>query len=258
MTDPLLEVRGIDAGYGHVPVLHDVSIVVPRGSMVAVLGRNGAGKSTLLKAISGLLAPTAGEVLLDGRPINGRGAVAIAHAGLQHVVEGHRVFGTHTVRENLDVAVYRTGIGEAEQARRRERVLELFPDLTSRMRDQAAMLSGGQQQMLAIGQALMREPEVLLVDEPSLGLAPIVVVGVFDALRRLRDDGMTIVLVEQVVNRTLAIVDHGYMLQQGRVAVEGSAEQLQGTAVLQEAYLGVSNAPDGGGATAANGPAPTG
>lgn len=258
MTDPLLEVRGIDAGYGHVPVLHDVSIVVPRGKMVAVLGRNGAGKSTLLKAISGLLTPTAGEVLLDGEPIAGRGAVAIAHAGLQHVVEGHRVFGTHTVRENLDVAVYRTGIDEAEQARRRERVLDLFPDLTSRMKDQAAMLSGGQQQMLAIGQALMREPEVLLVDEPSLGLAPIVVGGVFDALRRLRDDGMTIVLVEQVVNRTLSIVDHGYMLQQGRVAVEGSADQLRGTAALQEAYLGVTNAPDGGPATAANGPATTG
>lgn len=252
MTDPLLEVRGIDAGYGHVPVLHDVSIVVPRGKMVAVLGRNGAGKSTLLKAISGLLTPTAGEVLLDGAPIGGRGAVAIAHAGLQHVVEGHRVFGTHTVRENLDVAVYRTGIDEAEQARRRERVLELFPDLTSRMKDQAAMLSGGQQQMLAIGQALMREPEVLLVDEPSLGLAPIVVGGVFDALRRLRDDGMTIVLVEQVVNRTLGIVDHGYMLQQGRVAVEGSAEELRGTAALQEAYLGVSQAPS----TPADPPAP--
>ncbi len=253
MSDPLLEVRSIDAGYGHVPVLHDVSIAVPRGQMVAVLGRNGAGKSTLLKAISGLLTPSAGEVRLGGERIDGRGAVAIAHAGLQHVVEGHRVFGTHTVAENLDVAVYRMGIDAAEQARRRERVLELFPDLTSRTKDQAAMLSGGQQQMLAIAQALMREPDVLLVDEPSLGLAPIVVGSVFAALGRLRDEGVTIVLVEQVVNRTLGIVDYGYMLQQGRVAAEGTPDELRATAALQEAYMGVSHAPgapDGGPATA--------
>jgi branched-chain amino acid transport system ATP-binding protein len=240
MPEPLLHLQNIDAGYGHVAVLHDVTMSVAEGKIVAVLGRNGAGKSTLTKAISGLIPLSAGEITLAGERLDGRSPVSIAGAGLQYVVEGHRVFRTQTVRANLDIGLYKQPLDKEARSARRDHALELFPELSTRLNDVAGSLSGGQQQMLAIAQALVREPRMILVDEPSLGLAPVVIERVFSALVALRDLGVTILLVEQIVERTLQIADYGYVLRGGRVAAMGEPAELRTSPALQEAYMGNS------------------
>jgi branched-chain amino acid transport system ATP-binding protein len=235
--DSILVVDGLDVGYGQVPVLRGCSLEVPRGQVVCLLGRNGAGKSTLLRALSGLLSPKKGRVTFDGRDITGGYPRDVVEAGLLHVAEGHRVFRRQSVRANLEIGFYGTKLGKAEESRRLDHVFELFPALHDYIDNAAGVLSGGQQQMLAIAQALLRDPKLLMVDEPSLGLAPIVIDAVFAALGRLRDEGVTVLLVEQVIDRALDLADYGYVLQNGRVAAGGTPGDLRDTDVLAQAYL---------------------
>jgi branched-chain amino acid transport system ATP-binding protein len=239
MTDaPILEVRGLDVGYGLVEVAKGVSLRLPRGKAVAVLGANGAGKSTLLRGISGLLRPAAGRVLLDGQDVTGLSAERIVAAGLSHVAEGRRIFRQQTVRQNLELGLYPVKLTREEEAARVEQAFELFPMLREKAEQAAGALSGGQQQMLAIALALGRHPKVLMLDEPSLGLAPILVGEVFRTLRKLRERGQSILLVEQVIQKTLAFVDYAYVLQNGRVVAEGEPRELANTDVVRRAYLG--------------------
>jgi branched-chain amino acid transport system ATP-binding protein len=234
----LLEIVAVDAGYERVSVLRSMSIRVEAGTIVALVGSNGAGKSTLLRAISGLISTTAGTISFETETIGGLSPERIVGRGILHVAEGRRLFRQQTVRENLDLGLYGTHLGDDEERRRWDSVLELFPALADKLDHQASTLSGGQQQMLAIGQALMREPKLLMLDEPSLGLAPIVVDQVMDVIVTLRKRGTTILLVEQMVERALEIADYAYILQSGRLIGSGTPEQLKTGNLLQEAYLG--------------------
>lgn len=234
----LLEVETIDVGYGHVGVLEDVSLVVEQGSIVALVGSNGAGKSTLLRAISGLLRPRRGRIVFDGTDLAGAAPNRVVDAGILHVAEGRRLFRQQSVDDNLELGLYGVRMGRNDAAARYARVFELFPVLAERRRSRAGVLSGGQQQMLAIAQALMREPRLLMLDEPSLGLAPIIVDQVLDVLLRLRDGGTTILLVEQMVERALEIADFGFVLQNGRLIGQGPAAELARSDVVTSAYVG--------------------
>ena len=236
MSAPLLAVDRLDAGYGRIAVLHQVAVRVDAGEMVAVIGANGAGKTTLLRTVSGLLAPTRGRVLLDGAEVGGRPAERLATLGLAHVPEGRLVFPTLSVSDNLALGAY---------ARRRRRpasldqVLELFPRLAGRLGQPAGTLSGGEQQMLAIGRGLAARPRLLLLDEPSLGLAPMLVAEIFRALARLRDQGdLGILLVEQNARAALQVADRGYVLERGRVALAGTPGELLDDEGVRAAYLG--------------------
>lgn len=234
----LLEVADLSVGYGRVPVLDRVSLSLDAGQIVAVIGANGAGKSTLLKAISGLLRPTTGAIRLDQASIGGIEPHRIVAAGLQHVAEGRRLFRSQTVAENLDLALIGAGLERDEERQRLSDVHDLFPILAEKARLAAGSLSGGQQQMLAIGQALMRSPRVLMLDEPSLGLAPIVVDEVFDVLAALRARGTAILLVEQLVERALDIADHAYVMVSGRITGDGPAAAMRGSEMVRNAYTG--------------------
>jgi branched-chain amino acid transport system ATP-binding protein len=234
----LLEVSNLSAGYGRIPVLDRVSLSVDRGQIVAVVGANGAGKSTLLKTISGLLRPLSGEVSLAGKRIGGEQPHRIVAAGLLHVAEGRRLFRSQTVAENLDLALIGAGLTREEERRRLVDVQTLFPVLVEKAHLPAGALSGGQQQMLAIGQALMRAPKILMLDEPSLGLAPIIVDEVFDVLATLRARGAAILLVEQLVERALDIADHAYVMVSGRMSGDGPAASLRNSDLLRRAYTG--------------------
>jgi branched-chain amino acid transport system ATP-binding protein len=238
MAAALLEVRNLDAGYGRVGVLDGISLAARAGQIVAVLGSNGAGKSTLLKTISGLLVPSRGEILFDGRPIAGLPPDRIVARGLLHVAEGRRLFRTQSVADNLELGLYRAGLSRGEERQRYEAVYALFPILRERRHLAAGLLSGGQQQMLAIGQALMRSPRLLMLDEVSLGLAPAIVDQVLEVVQRLRAEGCTIILVEQLVERALEIADYGYVLQNGRVGGAGTAAELAASDIVRRAYLG--------------------
>lgn len=239
MTAPtLLEIRDLTVGYGHVGVLEGVSIDIRLGSIVALVGSNGAGKSTLLRAVSGLLKPARGSIVFEGRPIGGATPNRVVDAGILHVAEGRRLFRAQSVRHNLDLGLYGVRIERSEERARLDRVFELFPILADKLDHQASTLSGGQQQMLAIGQALMREPKLLMLDEPSLGLAPIVVDQVIDVIVRLRGGGTTILLVEQMVERALEIADYGYVLQSGRLIGSGTPAELQRGDAIRRAYVG--------------------
>ncbi|HMN78651.1 MAG TPA: ABC transporter ATP-binding protein [Burkholderiaceae bacterium] len=237
--EPLLDLRGIDCGYGRVEVLRQVSLQVHERRIVTVLGGNGAGKSTLLKAISGLLPLTAGTVRFAGEPIGGLPPARIVDRGLLHVAEGRRLFRTQSVLSNLDLGLYGAGLSRAEEKRRLDQVLSTFPMLAERPQVAAGALSGGQQQMLAIAQALLRTPRLLMLDEPSLGLAPIVVDQVIDVILKLRDQGCAIVLVEQLVERALEVADFVYVLQSGRIIGSGTPAELSGSEMIRHAYLGV-------------------
>lgn len=241
-TRPMLEVSGLDAGYGPVRILEHVSLVVERASVVALVGANGAGKTTLLHALSGLVRPTSGRIVFDGEDLTGSSPDRVVKAGIVHVAEGRRLFRTQSVGENLDLGFYGTGLSRAEENDRLAEVLALFPVLADRLKAQAGALSGGQQQMLAIAQVLVRHPKLLLLDEPSLGLAPVVVDQVFDVLQRLNGTGTTILLVEQMVDRALAIADRGYVLQNGRIVGSGTAQELISGDLVRKAYLGVADA----------------
>jgi branched-chain amino acid transport system ATP-binding protein len=238
MTAPALEVDAVRSGYGPVTVLRDVSIEVGAGEIVAILGGNGAGKSTLLKTITALLRPTQGDVRLNGTSLLGRSPETVARSGLVMVPEGRELFATMTVQENLMLGGYaaqRSLLGE-----RLEGVLELFPALEEKLPEAAGNLSGGQQQMVAIGRALMADPEVLLLDEPSLGLAPMVLKEVFASISKLRERGTTILLIEQNAVMTLKLADRGYVMERGVVTISGAADALLRDPRVVHAYLGGS------------------
>jgi branched-chain amino acid transport system ATP-binding protein len=234
----LLSVKAIDAGYGHVGVLEKVSLQVAAGEIVALLGRNGAGKSTVLRAISGLIRPKSGEILFDGRNIAGAKPHSIVAAGLLQVAEGRRLFRQQSVADNLELGRYGLRLAVADYKRRIELVHSLFPILREKQHEFAGALSGGQQQMLAIAQAMMREPKLLMLDEPSLGLAPVLVDQVFDAILNLRAQGIAILLVEQMVERALEIADRGYVLQNGALIADGPAQEIAASDALRTAYMG--------------------
>jgi branched-chain amino acid transport system ATP-binding protein len=234
----LLEVSGLTAGYAGVPVLHDVDLRVPAGTICAVLGANGAGKTTLLRTVSGLVHPTAGEVVFDGVPLRGVPVEHLVRRGVAHVPEGRGVVAELTVDENLrlgglwrnDRAWLRTAVAE---------VYELFEPLAARRDHPGHQLSGGERQMLALGRALVAQPRLLLLDEPSLGLAPRVIAQIMALLRRLRDrTGLTVLLVEQNVRSALSVADHGVVMALGRVVASAPAARLAGDADLRHAYLG--------------------
>jgi len=235
--DLLLSVEDVDVGYGHVGVLEGVSLSVRRGSIAALVGRNGAGKSTLLRAISGLLTPSRGQIVFNGRAISRDKPHAIVGAGLLHVAEGRRLFRSQSVDDNLELGVYGLKMDAAGYQRRLARVFELFPVLEEKRRLPAGALSGGQQQMLAIGQAMMREPVLLMLDEPSLGLSPLLVDQVFAAIMALQQAGTTILLVEQLVERALEIASEAWVLQNGRMIASGPAAQIAASEELRAAYM---------------------
>lgn len=233
----MLEIRGLEAGYGMVTVLRGVDLSVPAGRIVAVLGANGAGKTTLNMTISGLVRARAGSITFDGRRIDGLSPPAIAEAGLVHVPEGRKIFPNLTVRENLDLGAYRRARGN--RARNMERVFATFPRLKERARQAAGTLSGGEQQMLAIGRGLMAEPRLLILDEPSLGLSPLLVEDMFALIRRLHAEGLAIMLVEQNVAQSLEIADDAHVLENGAFALGGTSAQVRADPHLQRAYLGM-------------------
>lgn len=235
---PLLQVRGLHAGYGRVSVLEGVSIEVPERGLVALVGSNGAGKSTLLRALSGLIRSSAGEIAFGGESLVGATPGRIVERGLLHVAEGRRLFRTQSVRDNLQLGLWGAKLTKADATARFDRVYTLFPVLHERQSVRAGILSGGQQQMLAVAQALMHAPRLLMLDEPSLGLAPAVIDQLLDAVVQLRADGTTILLVEQMVERALQIADTAYVLQNGRVIGHGPARDLQGSDLIRRAYLG--------------------
>ncbi len=231
-----LTVSGLAVSYGAVAALHDVSLEVRQGEIVSVIGGNGAGKTTLLKAIAGVLRPAAGRIAADGRDIAGRPSWWVARHGISLVPEGRGIFGDQSVHDNLVLgASARRGTVSAADI---ERALSLFPALAAKLGSPAASLSGGQQQMLAVARGLMARPRVLLLDEPSLGLAPMLAREVFAAIQRLRADGVTILLVEQMAVQALALADRAYVLERGRVILEGSAQTVRENPAVIDAYLG--------------------
>jgi branched-chain amino acid transport system ATP-binding protein len=234
----ILVVHDLTAGYGGVPALHGVSLEVRSGEMVALLGANGAGKSTLLRAVSGLLRPSRGAVEFQGSAIERQPAHEIVRKGMAHVPEGRRLFGRLSVRDNLLLGAY----GERDQAARDERLAQvhaLFPVLAERRAQTASTLSGGEQQMLAIGRALMSRPSMLLLDEPSIGIAPKLVSRIFEALVEINRRGVAILVVEQNVRAALLHVHRGYVLQTGRVVAEGASGDLLQGDLVRKAFLGI-------------------
>jgi branched-chain amino acid transport system ATP-binding protein len=227
----------VEAGYGDVTAVRAVSLEVRTGEIVALIGSNGAGKTTTLRAISGLLPLRQGHVELDGRRLSGLGPAAVVAAGIAHVPEGRQLFPTMTVQENLELGA-RTAEGRARRAETLARALELFPRLGERRRQLAGTLSGGEQQMVAIGRALMARPRLLMLDEPSLGLAPVVVNAIFANLAAINRDGLTILLVEQNVLRALRLSHRAYVLENGTITLAGSSATLLTDERIRRAYLG--------------------
>jgi branched-chain amino acid transport system ATP-binding protein len=234
----MLELRAISAGYAQFTALWDVSLRVEAGEAVAVVGPNGAGKTTLLRVISGVIPSRSGELAFEGTSIAGRPAHEIVARGIAHVPEGRRLFPMLSVADNLKMGAY---LPRARQAYREslERVYALFPVLAERRLQRAGSLSGGEQQMLAIGRALMSRPKLILLDEPSMGLAPVMVLRVFDLIRRVREEGYTILVVEQNVRQVLKLVDRAYLLEVGRIKMEGRADALSEQDFVRKAYVGL-------------------
>lgn len=237
---PLLEVNNLVVRYGAIEALHGVSLSVEQGQIVTLIGCNGAGKSTTLRAISGLIRPARGGITFDGRPITGVAPHLIVRAGIAHSPEGRGVFPHMTVEENLSLGAFARPRSEHEQIRRdREKSLDLFPRLRERLHQLAGTLSGGEQQMLAMARALLARPRLLLLDEPSLGLAPQVVQTIFQIIRDINADGTTILLVEQNAHMALKVAHHGYVLEVGRIAMSDSARVLEASDEVRKAYLGI-------------------
>jgi branched-chain amino acid transport system ATP-binding protein len=238
----MLTVIDLHAGYGLSEVLEGTSLEVKAGTVVALIGANGAGKTTTMRAVSGLLKPTKGQVVLDGKPVHGLPASRIARLGLAHSPEGRKVFGPLSVEDNLLLGAFRRlprFFGFHRKASRDlDRVYELFPRLRERKKQAAGTLSGGEQQMLAIGRALMAQPKVMLLDEPSMGLAPVIVQEVFRTIRRLKQEGMTMLLVEQFAKQALGVADYAYVMERGRIAIEGKPDELRRDERMLAAYLG--------------------
>ena len=234
----MLSLAAISAGYGSFQVLFDVSLEVPRGEAVGVIGPNGAGKTTLMRVISGLVQRYTGAMKLDGRSIGGLPAHRMVEQGIAHVPENRRLFPRLTVEDNLRIGAY------LPRARRQcagqlDRVYKLFPRLKDRREQLAGTLSGGEQQMCAIGRALMSDPKLLLMDEPSAGLAPLVVAQVFDLVRRIRAEGLTVLIVEQNVQQVLDVVDRAYLLEVGRIKLTGASAELKGNDFIRKSYMGL-------------------
>jgi branched-chain amino acid transport system ATP-binding protein len=237
MSQPVLELRNVNAAYGKAKALHGISLSVLPGEVIALIGANGAGKSTTLRAISGLIKPTAGDILLDGVSIAGQRPDLIVRNGIAHCPEERHVWPELSVQENLSLGAYICK-DRADVRRRTEVVLTRFPRLRERGTQLAGTLSGGEQQMLAIGRALMSAPRILLLDEPSLGLSPMIMQEVLSVIRLLRDQGITIVLVEQNVHNALAVANRAYVFETGKVVAEDSAAGLLKNPELLRAYLG--------------------
>ena len=235
---PLLKVEGLKVAYGHIEAVKGIDFELHEGQITTLVGANGAGKSTTLLALSGLVAKAAGRVVLDGRDLSALSPHRIVAAGMVQVAEGRATLTTLTVRENLELGAYTRRDSRAQRAGDLDRIYTLFPRLKEREGGLAGNLSGGEQQMLAIGRALMARPRLLLLDEPSMGLAPIVVQGIFRTLREINRDGLTIFLVEQNVRQALKIAERAYVLETGRIVLEGSGRELLDEPRVQEAYLG--------------------
>jgi branched-chain amino acid transport system ATP-binding protein len=234
----MLSVEGVSSGYGRILAIHEVDIQVEKGEVVVLIGANGAGKSTLLRTISGVMKPSSGHILFQGQKIDGKKPHTIVQLGVVQIPEGRGILSRMTVKENLEMGAYlrsdKDGI-----AKDLERVFEKLPRLKERLKQNAGTLSGGEQQMLAIGRGLMTKPQLFLMDEPSLGLAPVIVEFIFEAIHDLRErDGYTILLVEQNANQALDVADRGYVLETGRIVLEGDSKALRDNEEVQMAYLG--------------------
>ena len=234
----MLEVRNIDVFYGDVQVVWDLSFEVKQGEVVALIGANGAGKSTTLKTVSGLLRPNSGEVLFQGQSIHAIAPFHLIELGIAHCPEARRLFVEMTVEENLDMGSLR-GEARKQRDRTRDMVFTLFPRLKERRRQPARTLSGGEQQMVAIGRGLMALPKLLMFDEPSLGLAPILVLEIFDVIRKIRQEGTTVLIVEQNVKQSLDIADRAYVLETGKLVMQGTGKALLNDPHVRSAYLGL-------------------
>ena len=237
----MLKIHQLEAGYGKVHVLHSISLHVPKGQVVTLIGSNGAGKTTTMRAISGMIKPSAGEITLNGHPIHGKESNQIAKLGIAHSPEGRRVFATMSVTDNLILGAFPRLTGsrpKGDVSADLEKAMELFPRLKERRQQLAGTLSGGEQQMLAMARAVMLNPDVILLDEPSMGLAPILVEEVFKIIARLKQEGMTMLLVEQFAAAALNVADYGYVLENGRISVHGPAQQLKTDPSVIAAYLG--------------------
>ena len=240
----MLTIENLVAGYGKVQVLHGVSLEVPEGRLVTLIGSNGAGKTTTLRALSGMIQPQSGAIRLGGKDIAGLPAYEITRRGMAHSPEGRRVFPTLPVTDNLLLGAFTRFTGmrpKGDTAADLDRMFELFPRLRERRTQLAGTLSGGEQQMLAMARALMLNPEVLLLDEPSMGLAPKLVEEVFATVARLKERRITMLLVEQFAAAALEVADYGYVMENGRISVHGAAEQLRNDPAVREAYLGVAH-----------------
>jgi len=234
----LLRVDGIEVGYGDLTAVSDVSLEVREGEAVALIGANGAGKTTTLRAVSGLLPLRRGRIEFQGQRLDGLGPAEIVARGIAHVPEGRQLFPTMTVRENLELGA-RTRAARSGRAEMLERVFELFPRLRERREQLAGTLSGGEQQMCAIGRGLMARPRLLMLDEPSLGLAPVLVKAIFEDLGRINGQGITVLLVEQNVLRSLHLAHRGYVLENGRMMLSGPRDELLASGHIKQAYLGL-------------------
>ena len=233
----MLKVNNIDVFYGNIHALKDVSLEVNEGEIVTLIGANGAGKSTLLKTLSGLLKPKKGEVLYQAQQIGGKAAQTIVKTGISHVPEGRRVFSTMSVEENLELGAYLRNDRD-EIKKDMANVYELFPILGERKKQPSGTLSGGEQQMLAMGRALMAKPKLLLLDEPSMGLAPLIVKRIFEIIKMVNEQGTTVLLVEQNANMALSIANRAYVIETGKIVLSGTAKELQESEQVKAAYLG--------------------
>jgi branched-chain amino acid transport system ATP-binding protein len=233
----MLKVNGIEVYYGNIHALKGVSLEINEGEIVTLIGANGAGKSTLLKTLSGLLKPKSGTIEYLGNSISGKAPQSIVKAGISHVPEGRRVFANMSVEENLELGAY---IRNDKKAIREDiqRVYELFPRLLERRKQLSGTLSGGEQQMLAMGRAIMAKPKLLLLDEPSMGLAPLMVKTIFQIIEQINQDGTTVLLVEQNANMALSVADRAYVIETGRIDISGTAAELQASEEIKKAYLG--------------------
>ncbi|RRN69899.1 ABC transporter ATP-binding protein [Peribacillus simplex] len=233
----MLKIENINVYYGNIQALKGISLSINEGEIVTLIGANGAGKSTMLKTISGLLKPKQGKIMYEGQSIGGKAAQSIVKMGISHVPEGRRVFANMTVEENLQLGAYlrkdKAGIKQDM-----EKVYELFPRLLERLKQQSGTLSGGEQQMLAMGRALMAKPRLLLLDEPSMGLAPLLVKQIFHIIEEINKTGTTILLVEQNANLALSIADRAYVVETGRIVLSGKSEELTASEEIKNAYLG--------------------
>ncbi len=236
----MLSIEKLSVHYGGIHALQGISLDVPEGKIVTLIGANGAGKSTTLKAIAGLVRPSSGSISWNGESIEGRQTKDIVRSGVVLSPEGRRVFPNLTVDENLSLGAYSRN-DKARIAQDRERVFVLFPRLKERMKQKAGTLSGGEQQMLAVGRALMSDPRLLMMDEPSLGLAPLIVKMIFDIVREINASGTTVLLVEQNAKAALEVADYGYVLETGRITLQGSGKELLADDRVRAAYLGEAN-----------------